>query len=91
MKKQQREAQKQQQEKKAEGTQRRDVQQTSHRQTWAVECCPILEEDEDEDVICPACHSDCEYADGWVCCDVCYTWYHKECTDIPTSEYDSLE
>lgn len=92
MKKQQREAQKQQKEKKkAKKTQRRAVQQTSRRQTRANECRTSPIQEEDEDVICPVCQSDCECADGWVCCDVCDTWYHKECTDIPTSEYDSLE
>ena len=85
MKKQQREAQKQQKEKKkAKKTQRRDVQQTSRRQTRAIECRTSPVQEEDEDVICPVCQSDCECTDGWVCCDVCDTWYHKECTDIPT-------
>ena len=40
--------------------------------------------------ICPSCHSKADHAGdgGWILCDECNNWWHKECADVQTAEYD---
>ena len=89
VKKQQREAQKQQRQKeKAVKTRRKNTRQTSCNTSPERRASPVHEED--QDIICPVCHCNSECPGGWVCCDICDIWYHKECTNIPIGEYDTL-
>ena len=82
LKKQQREAEK---ERKAKG--RRGQRQTRRKATSTRSQSDDPSEDE---VICPACSSGSDHRDRWVCCDVCDSWFHKNCTNIPSDEYDDL-
>ena len=81
LKKQQRQAQKEQ------ITKGRKSQRKTQRKVVAT---TRIESDDDDDILCPACSSGSDLPDGWVCCDVCDTWFHKVCTDIPRDQYDDL-
>jgi len=45
-----------------------------------------VETSSDSGVTCPTCGSNYHDLD-WVCCDQCNSWYHKQCTNIPTEDY----
>ena len=82
--------------KKGERTEaRKKSKKTRNKQlisSQSVSSSPALDSDDSDgqDVVCPICSSGSERPDGWVCCDICDTWHHKECTDIPVGEYDTL-
>ena len=45
---------------------------------------------EDDSVLCPG-RGKHDTSDRWVCCDVCDTWFHAQCTTISQDKYDNLE
>ena len=40
---------------------------------------------------CPVCYRGDDEEGNWICCNLCDTWYHTECVDIPQSEHFLLK
>ena len=91
--KEEREAKRRQKEKeKAEKSQNRTSQKRKGRKQKSVKASVAASDPEDDDdtITCPVC-CDRGCSDAlWVCCDVCDTWYHAECTDISPEDYEDL-